>query len=109
MTKKDFTVYYPLHDGKRYHTTPHSFNAMTAGPFNNPEHTLNFLKECFLTKEECDEKCKTPNVFEDMVREGADNYVGHLKESGEDMAITMMRNGFIDGVHWIIDNFNVKL
>lgn len=109
MENKDFTIYYPLYDGKHYNATPYSFQDMTDSAFNAPEGILNFLKECFLTKEECDEKCKTLNIFEDMVREGADNYVGHPKESGEDMAITMMRNGFIDGVHWIIDNFNVKL
>lgn len=103
MTKKDFTVYYPLYCEKRYETMPCSFNGTVDDAFNNPEYTLNFLKECFLTKEECDEKCKTLNIFEDMVREAADNYVGHPKESGEDMAITMMRKGFIDGVHWVID------
>lgn len=109
MTKKDFTVYYPLYDGKHYNTTPYSFQDMTDSAFNNPELTLNFLKECYVTKEVCDEKCKTLNIFEDMARAAADNYVGHSKESGEDLAISMQRDGFVDGALWVIENFNVKL
>lgn len=108
MTKKDFTVYYPLYDGKRYNTTPYSFQGMTDSAFNNPKHTLNFLKKCYLTKEECDERCTTLNALKPAVITAADNYVGHSKESGEDMAITMMRNGFVDGALWAIENFNIK-
>lgn len=105
----DFTVYYPLYDGKHYNTTPYSFQGMTDGAFNNPEHTLNFLKACYLTKEECEEECKTLNILEYMARDEADNYVGHPKESGEDLAISMQRDGFISGAHWVIDNFKVEL
>lgn len=101
MTKRDFTVYYPLYDGKHYNTVAYSFQDTT--------DYRTFNKECYLTKEECEEKCKTLNMLEDMARVAADNYVGHSKESGEDLAISMQRDGFINGAHWVFDNFNVKL
>jgi len=108
MTKKDFTVYYPLYDGRRYNTTPYSFNRMVDAAFNTPEDILNFLKECYLTKEECDERCITLNALKPTVITAANKYVGHPKEIDEDLSISMQRDGFIDGAYWAIENFNIK-
>lgn len=108
MTKKDFTVYYPLYDGQKYVTTPYSFIG-TMEAFNDAKDAFDFFTKCFSTKEACDAECDKLNPNETTINIAADDYVGHSYEIDEDREITLERIGFKAGAHWAIDNFNVKL
>lgn len=61
IDQKDITIYYPFWTGKKYVTMPYSFLG-TVSSFTDAKDSFEFIKESFLSKEECDYECKMLNI-----------------------------------------------
>ena len=66
---EDFTVYYPLKNGKgEYESIPYSFyGALTS--YSNDKDLVEFLRKCFYTKEECNEWIENHNKEKKITHE----------------------------------------
>lgn len=60
LFNKDITIYYPLKCNGVYETFPYSYVG-AFGSYSNAEDSFNFLKDSFLTEEECDKRCDELN------------------------------------------------
>ena len=66
LLKEDITIYYPSKNGSGiYETIPCSFVGCI-GSYSHGEDVVNFIKQCYLTKEECDNACKRMNQEKEL-------------------------------------------